>query len=110
MIAKDFEPDPLAEVTCHAAGRFMENSKDLPVCKRLAWAVFAPGMLCIRVVRLLKQSVFYKRTVISPGYAPPEKAGGPGLCATFCRRAVRLDLRAGQLLAARRLHVALRAE
>lgn len=77
MIAKDFEPDLLAEVMYHDGGRFMGSSQNLPIRESAAATVPLPGEPGIRLNKLLQDPLFSIRAVAVPGYALPEWANLP---------------------------------
>lgn len=107
MIAKDFEPDPLAEVMYHAGDRFMGSSQDLPVRESAATAlsVRASGL---RLDKLPQAPMFSENAVPDLEYALPGCARPSGPGAVFCERAAQL-VRARQVPKARHFQVALRA-
>lgn len=64
VIAKDFEPEVLAEVAYHTrGGQFMKGSRDLHVRERASWAVFGPGKPRIRAYKPLKHTVLSQSKV-----------------------------------------------
>lgn len=69
VIANDFEPEPLAEVTYHAGGRFIRSSQDRPIREQAARAVCVRAEPNIRFGKLLRDNVLTYRTDTRPVYA-----------------------------------------